>query len=314
MNSSEIIEKKARPFVFVRCLTYNHEKYIEDALKGFAMQKTDFPFLAVVIDDCSTDGTADIVRRYEMMYPDKIKGIYLPYNYRSAHQDKRPLYQEYVDKATYKAECEGDDYWTDPLKLQKQVDLLESHPDYQMVFHNAIIHYEDGSREDSKMKTFQSGTFSTAQIFELWQLPIASVVYRKELETSDAYLKYGMKGGGLSRFLAASQMGKVYGMSECMSVYRKHEGGMSATMSLAVCMKADNALAIVTGDKEAIAVRRQRSVNALIQYMPAILLKRKEADGLWKAACDFNRWIPYQALLLFVIRLPKYIVKKVFKK
>ncbi len=57
-------DKKDRPFVFVRCLTYNHELYIEDTLKGFAMQKTDFPFLAVVIDDCSTDRTADIVRKY----------------------------------------------------------------------------------------------------------------------------------------------------------------------------------------------------------------------------------------------------------
>jgi glycosyltransferase involved in cell wall biosynthesis len=60
---------------------YNHEKYIEDAIKGIVMQKTDFPFLAVVIDDCSTDGTADIVRRYETKHPGKIKGIYLPHNF-----------------------------------------------------------------------------------------------------------------------------------------------------------------------------------------------------------------------------------------
>lgn len=105
-----IDKKKDRPFVFVRCLTYNHEKYIEDALKGFVMQKTDFPFLAVVIDDCSTDGAADIVRRYEAQYPDIIKGIYLPHNFRSRREDKRPYYQEYIDKATYWAECEGDDY------------------------------------------------------------------------------------------------------------------------------------------------------------------------------------------------------------
>lgn len=127
-------KKKDRPFVFVRCLTYNHEKYIEDALKGFVMQKTDFPFLAVVIDDCSTDGTADIVRRYEAQYPDIIKGIYLPYNFRSRGEDKRPYYQEYVDKATYWAECEGDDYWTDPYKLQKQVDFMEANPEYGVCY------------------------------------------------------------------------------------------------------------------------------------------------------------------------------------
>lgn len=127
MNKTD--KKKDRPFVFVRCLTYNHEKYIEDALKGFVMQKTDFSFLAVVIDDCSTDGTADIVRRYEAQYPDIIKGIYLPHNFRSRGEDKRPYYQEYVDRATYWAECEGDDYWTDPYKLQKQVDFMETNPE-----------------------------------------------------------------------------------------------------------------------------------------------------------------------------------------
>ncbi len=130
-------KKKNRPFVFVRCLTYNHEPYIEDALKGFAMQKTDFPFLAVVIDDCSTDGTTDIVRRYEAQYPDKIKGIYLPHNFKQSKEDKRPYYRKYIDRATYWAECEGDDYWTDPYKLQKQVDYMESHPECIMCVHAA---------------------------------------------------------------------------------------------------------------------------------------------------------------------------------
>lgn len=145
MNQNMTDKKKEKPFVFVRCLTYNHEKYIEDALKGFVMQKTDFPFLAVVIDDCSTDGTADIVRRYEAQYPDIIKGIYLPHNFRSRGEDKCPYYQEYVDKATYWAECEGDDYWTDPYKLQKQVDFMEMNPECGLCYTD-YNHLEDATQ------------------------------------------------------------------------------------------------------------------------------------------------------------------------
>ena len=158
-----IDKKKDRPFVFVRCLTYNHEKYIEDALKGFVMQKTDFPFLAVVIDDCSTDGTADIVRRYEAQYPDIIKGIYLPHNFRSRGEDKRPYYQEYVDKATYWAECEGDDYWTDLYKLQKQVDYMESHPKCAICFHPVMVHDQQTGEEyqDTLTKYHRSQPYTT---------------------------------------------------------------------------------------------------------------------------------------------------------
>lgn len=127
------MENQYKYTVCIYCMTYNHEKYLADALEGFVMQKTNFPFIAVVIDDFSTDGTADILRKYEAKYPDIIKAVYLQENYYSQRKSKRPFLEPYDSQAKYIAMCEGDDYWTDPYKLQKQVDFLEAHEDYGMV-------------------------------------------------------------------------------------------------------------------------------------------------------------------------------------
>jgi len=141
MNKPIITESKpSNPLVAIRCITYNHELYIRDALEGFVMQKTNFPFVAIVHDDASTDGTAAIIREYAEKYPDIIKPIYETENQYSKGYG---LFDRIIDAACddtgakYIARCEGDDYWTDPFKLQKQVDLLELNPDYGMCYTNA---------------------------------------------------------------------------------------------------------------------------------------------------------------------------------
>ena len=228
-------QKKNRPFVFVRCLTYNHEPFIEDALKGFVMQQTDFPFLAVVIDDCSTDGTADIVRKYEAMYPDKIKGIYLPHNFRQTREDKRPYYQEYVDKAKYWAECEGDDYWTDPMKLQKQVDFLEENEDYALSFHDASIIDEDGNLiVESKMERYYTNEmcrdWSAYDLMCGYTPPTPATVYRMSCYNKAIKDLIDAKNIVNSDTVLASIMGK-YGKGKFQddikkSVCRVHSGGI----------------------------------------------------------------------------------------
>lgn len=114
--------------VAIKCLAYNHEPYIRDCLEGFVMQKTNFRFVAIVHDDASTDKTADIIREYEAKYPEIIKPIYETENQYSKHDGSLGRIMDAAIDATgtkYVAMCEGDDYWTDPLKLQKQVDILE---------------------------------------------------------------------------------------------------------------------------------------------------------------------------------------------
>lgn len=125
------------PLVTVRCMTYNHEPYIEDAIKGFLIQETNFPFQVLIHDDASTDNTAAIVKKYEKEYPLIIKGWYQQKNtYRLPQEKKKALRKPFYDMfiAKYQALCEGDDYWIDPGKLQMQVDFLEQNQDYGMCY------------------------------------------------------------------------------------------------------------------------------------------------------------------------------------
>lgn len=115
--------------VSVICNAYNHEKYIRSALDGFVMQKTTFPFEVLIHDDASSDRTAEIIREYEIKYPDIIKPIYSTENQYSKNDGSLRRIQFGRVRGNYIALCEGDDYWTDPLKLQKQYDLLEAHPE-----------------------------------------------------------------------------------------------------------------------------------------------------------------------------------------
>ena len=115
--------------VSVICNAYNHEAYIRDALEGFVKQKTDFPFEVLVHDDASKDSTAEIIREYEEKYPEIIKPIYETENQYSKTDGSLTRIQYGRARGKYIALCEGDDYWTDPQKLQKQVDALECHPE-----------------------------------------------------------------------------------------------------------------------------------------------------------------------------------------
>ena len=114
------------PLVSISCITYNHKQYIRDAIEGFLMQITNFPVEILIHDDASTDGTAEIIREYEKQYPWLIKPVYQTENQYSKHNGIISKIQYVRALGKYIAFCEGDDYWTDPYKLQKMVDFLES--------------------------------------------------------------------------------------------------------------------------------------------------------------------------------------------
>ena len=126
--------------VSISCITYNHVHYIKDALNGFLMQKTDFAYEVLIHDDASTDGTNEIIRKYEDEYPEIFKPLYEKENQWDKGRRGSVAFNFPRAQGKYIAICEGDDYWTDPYKLQKQVDFLDGNPDFGLV-HTELDHY-----------------------------------------------------------------------------------------------------------------------------------------------------------------------------
>ena len=151
---------KGDPLVSIRCLVYNHEPYLRQCLDGFVMQQTTFPFEAIVHDDASTDGSAAIIREYAEKYPDIIKPIYETENQFSKHDGSltRAMDEAMHPSSIYVASCEGDDYWTDPNKLQMQVDIMEADESIGLVHTAAQVFVQ------------QTGAFKD----RLWGQPIGS--------------------------------------------------------------------------------------------------------------------------------------------
>ena len=146
-----------RPLVSICCLAFNHEPYIREALEGFLMQKTDFPIEVLIHDDASTDGTASVIREYEERFPDIIKPIYQTENqYSKGIKNISGVFNFPRAKGKYIAMCEGDDYWTDPYKLQKQIDFLEQNPGCTLCFHSAKIVTVDRTVTDGRMRPYSS--------------------------------------------------------------------------------------------------------------------------------------------------------------
>ena len=218
---------KETPIVSIKCLVYNHELYLRECLNGFVMQKTSFKFEAIVHDDASTDGSAAIIREYAEKYPDIIKPIYEEENQYSKHDGSLAKIMNDALNGKYIALCEGDDYWTDPLKLQKQVDFLESHKAYSMCFHKAKVIREEGIDKHANEGLYQNleqREYSGEEILANWTVPTASTLYRnikRDNFPEDTRFIYG----DIILFLWLCDQGKIYCLDEVMSVYRINVNG-----------------------------------------------------------------------------------------
>lgn len=224
----DIQNKELRPLmVSIKCLAYNHGKFIRKTLEGFVKQKTTFRFEAIVHDDASTDNTTEIIKEYAEKYPEIIKPIYETEN---QYSKKDESLQRIMDKACngkYIAFCEGDDYWTDPCKLQKQVDFLETHPDYVMCSHFYREYIEDEKYMCTYVKPFFSeNSFSLYDYIKgKWFAHPLTVVYRSSAFNIEECLKYGMSYDVIWFYILLKK-GKCWLMPETMAVYRIHSGGV----------------------------------------------------------------------------------------
>lgn len=244
--------------VAIRCMTYNHKPYILDALNGFVMQKTTFPFIIILVDDASTDGEPEVIQKFiseQFDISDRAiaftredehavytyarhlsnKQCYIIYlqlkkNLYRQGDKKQKLYENWCSDAKYIAICEGDDFWIDENKLQKQVDFLDEHSDYSMCFHAAHISSEGVPRNMSgaKCEIIENREYFSNEMFSTWLVPTASILYNKELFNTFV-LKNAewLTRGDIAWVLICASVGKVRGMSNVMSVYRMQPNSVS---------------------------------------------------------------------------------------
>jgi glycosyltransferase involved in cell wall biosynthesis len=213
-----------KPLVSVRTLTYNHEKYIEKCLDGVLMQKTKFKYEYIIGEDCSRDKTREIVNAYAEKYPDIIKLVTSDTNVGIPENSRRT---RVLCNGKYQALCEGDDYWTDPYKLQKQVDFLEKNNECTVCFHKAEILSENNLRKNQKYFPFFRPKIITdiKDILKENYIATCTVMYRTKLfdEFPEWFSKLAF--GDWSIHILNAQYGKIGFIDQPMSVYRLHSTG-----------------------------------------------------------------------------------------
>lgn len=219
----------SKPLVSIVCTVFKHESYLQECFDGFIMQKTDFPYEILVNDDCSPDGSAEIIREYETKYPHLFRCVYQKENQYS--KGLHPWFEVLfpIAKGKYIAICEGDDYWTDPYKLQKQYDFMEANPDYIACFHNALIKY------DANFSFFNSANEnhfpSTEDIIKRRWFISTQTLFFRNIQLNYPSWKSKIVNEDYFLELLLAKEGKIYYMDDVMAVYRQDGKGLSAILN-----------------------------------------------------------------------------------
>ncbi len=217
--------------ISVYCLVYNQKNFIRQCLDGILMQKTNFKFEILINDDCSTDGTSEIIKEYEQKYPDIIKPVYQKENQFSKGISICKNFIFPRVKGKYVAICEGDDYWTDPYKLQKQVDFMEQNPDYSICFHNVKRIFENSSISQDifpeQVVLTSIYDISKESLLECNFIPTNSVIYRwSAVKNVVDKIPDKIVPGDWYLNLIFAECGKIHFIREVMSVYRINQGSI----------------------------------------------------------------------------------------
>ena len=207
--------------VTVICLAYNHAPYIRDALEGFVQQQTTFPFEVLVHDDASTDGTAAIIREYAARYPEIIRPYF---QLRNRQGEGAAIARDFLFplvRGRYVALCEGDDYWTDPLKLQKQVDALEAHPSVDICAHR-VQKRKDGACVGYEGPGRRSRIYPASRV--IWGgggfVATCSLLCRRETYMADTPMRRLLFYDYTLQIQGSLRGGMLY-LGDCMGVYRR---------------------------------------------------------------------------------------------
>jgi len=287
------------PLVSICCITYNHKNFIREAIDGFLMQQTNFPIEIIIHDDASTDNTANIIHEYQVRYPNLIKPIIQTENQYSSRGFGFLL--DMFDKAQgrYIALCEGDDYWTDPLKLQKQVDFLEKNTKFSICFHKAKI-LEDNELKNSE--AFVPSIVST--IIDLAHhgnyIYTASCVFRNN--TPKTIGKNYCLAPAVDYYLHMmnAQCGDIFYIDEPMSVYRVHENSVWSSKSFSYRQqKSLETYICILHDLEDKFVEATKLLNKNIYYFIEEIYKHPIEEDDWHISKNHESYVNSVIKIIF---------------
>lgn len=209
------------PKVSIVSISYNQEEYIREALDGFAAQRTEFPVEVIIADDASTDATPRIIGEYAARYPQLFRPILRQTNI-GVHANFKDVLS--AARGEYLALCEGDDYWTDPLKLSKQVKYLDRHPETTVCFHPVRVIYEDGAKDSEFPPLSWRRDLSVDALLARNFIQTNSVVYRRQPSYDD--IPANVMPIDWYLHVRHAVGGEIAMLPETMAVYRRHAHGI----------------------------------------------------------------------------------------
>ncbi|MBN2396547.1 MAG: glycosyltransferase [Candidatus Atribacteria bacterium] len=263
--------------VSIICMTYNHENYIADAIESFLMQKSNFNYEILIHDDASTDRTPEIIKQYESKYPDLIKPIYQTENQYSKGVKVGRFNRERA-KGKYIAICEGDDYWTDPYKLQKQVDYMEKYPECSICVHAAYRVSPEKIKKKPYIRPNRGNKiFTTEEVIEGGGSLFAtnSILYPAVFCKNRPDFQENAPIGDYPLVIYLALQGTVYYIDEFMSAYRVGiKGSWTSMMSSASIERR-----VVHTNK---IVDMLNEINRYAEYKYDITIKKKIKNNRFK--------------------------------
>lgn len=292
------------PKVSVCLITFNHVRFIKMCLESILSQKTEFPFEIIIGDDCSTDGTSDIISEYADKYPHQIKAFIHPQNLSKYGSPGKLnyLHTYYASRGEYVVHVEGDDYLTDNLKLQKQIDFLDTHLNYSACFHNTLMKFEDNSgRKDylinsSKDQKREITTLDLLAEQEVWFMATASVMYRKSI-IGDRYPDWfsESKSGDIPLYVLLSHYAPIAYIDEVMSTYRRHESGLSYTDDKENLLFLTNRIEMYENIHRHTNKKYKMNINKILNYYFDLVFATNDLQVSQKLRIKyFIKALPYQ--------------------
>lgn len=292
--------------ISVIILSYKQEQFIEKAIRGVYTQKGNHPIELIICDDCSPDKTDEVIQKTILNAPQNITVKYFSH---PKNLGSTPNFYFALKQVTgkYLSFCEGDDYWFDENKLQIQYDFLEAHPDYSMCFHNVINISPDPIINNTPFSKIENRDYSAFEIYNNWLVHTTSVFMKTETLQNDAVKKTLVKTDLLYfdtiLYMANSLSGKIRGLAETMTAYRRHEVGLSHGVNYKRDLR-HNQLDQIIGDYYGNKIRE--SANWQIFSRSRIALSACLKNGQFILALKHLKWI-----LKKKGNLKIYLIKKI---